>query len=86
MENMLLRERTRAWNYHVNSVLTLAAQLTGDKTLIDRLATHLDKLYNMELHEFGAYDSSVVEEKTTTTKEKSVEEMFALLDRLPNAV
>jgi len=84
LENMVHRERMRSWNYHVSSVLTLAAQITGDRKLIDKLATHLDKLYNMELHQFGAYDSSVAEDKPTSAKEKSVDEMMALLDRLPN--
>jgi hypothetical protein len=74
----------RSWNYHVSSVLTLAAQITGDRKLIDKLATHLDKLYNMELHLFGAYDSTEIGEKETSSKEKSVEEMMNLLDRLPN--
>lgn len=76
----------RSWSYHISTVLSLAAQITGNKSLIDKLATHLDKLYNMELHRYAAYDSTVEEVAPDAPQQKSVEDMFALLDRLPNAV
>ena len=76
----------RQWHYHYSQVLGVAAQVTGNKDLVDKLADHLDKLFHMELHAPESYDfisgSAKVSEEHSP---RSDEELLNLLDRIPNA-
>jgi hypothetical protein len=84
MEEMVHRERMRSWHYHYSNVLGIAAQVSGDKNLVDKLATHLDTLFNMELHSNAAYDfignSMLSKEKESPTDA----DIFSKLDRIPD--
>ncbi len=76
----------RQWHYHYSQVLGVAAQVTNNKDLVDKLADHLDKLFHMELHAPESYDfisgSAKVSEEHSP---RSDEELLNLLDRIPNA-
>lgn len=84
MEEMVHRERVRSWHYHYSQVLGVAAQVTGNKDLVDKLADHLDKLFGMELHESESYD--FVTSNVTVSKRVSPtdEDLFKILDRIPD--
>ena len=84
MEEMVHRERMRSWHYHYSQVLGVAAQVTNNKKLVDKLADHLDKLFNMELHATESYD--FISTKTTVSERVSPtdNELFSMLDRIPN--
>jgi hypothetical protein len=83
---MIHRGRMRQWHYHYSQVLGVAAQVTGDKTLVDKLATHMDKLFHMELHAPESYDfigsSATVSEDPSPPKD---DELLQMLDRIPDA-
>lgn len=83
---MIHRERMRQWHYHYSQVLGVAAQVTQNKDLVDKLADHLDKLFHMELHATESYDfigsSAKVSEDHSP---RSDEELLKMLDRIPNA-
>ena len=84
MEEMVHRERMRSWHYHYSNVLGIAAQVSGDKTLVDKLATHLDTLFNMELHSSGSYDfigNTMLSEGRVAPTDA---DLFAKLDRMPD--
>ena len=84
MEEMVHRERMRSWHYHYSNVLGIAAQVSGDKNLVDKLATHLDTLFNMELHSSGSYDfigNSMLSSGNEPLKDSDI---FAKLDRIPD--
>jgi len=76
----------RQWHYHYSQVLGVAAQVTGNKDLVDKLADHLDKLFHMELHATESYDfiagSAKVSEEHSP---RSDEELLSMLDRIPDA-
>ena len=76
----------RQWHYHYSQVLGVAAQVTNNKDLVDKLADHLDKLFHMELHAPESYD--FISGSVTVSEEhspRSDEELLKLLDRIPDA-
>jgi len=84
MEEMVHRERMRKWHYHYSQVLGLAAQVTGDKNLLDKLASRLDKLFNMELHIPESYDFIGTDGDIEDRVSPSDEELLNMLDRIPD--
>jgi hypothetical protein len=84
MEEMVHRERMRSWHYHYSNVLGIAAQVSNDKGLVDKLASHLDTLFNMELHSSGSYDFIGKSVQTAKNAPTSQEEMLKKLDRIPD--
>ncbi len=86
MEEMVHRERMRQWHYHYSQVLGVAAQVTGNKDLVNNLADHLDKLFHMELHAPESYDFIAAQATVSNNASpRSDEELLAMLDRIPDA-
>jgi hypothetical protein len=76
----------RQWHYHYSQVLGVAAQVTGNKDLVDKLADHLDKLFHMELHATESYDFITGSTKVSEGHSpRSDEELLSMLDRIPDA-
>ena len=76
----------RQWHYHYSQVLGVAAQVTGNKDLVDKLANHLDKLFHMELHASESYDFISSNAKVSESHSpRSDEELLKMLDRIPDA-
>ena len=76
----------RQWHYHYSQVLGVAAQVTNNKDLVDKLADHLDKLFHMELHAPESYDFITGNAKVSQEHSpRSDEELLSMLDRIPDA-
>jgi hypothetical protein len=86
LEEMVHRERLRKWHYHMSDILALAAQVSGNKQLLDKVIDQTNTLYKMEIHSVGAYDSAIGHTNKTEedTKKKSDEDLLKLLDGLPD--
>lgn len=85
LEEMVHRERMRKWHYHMSDILALAAQISNNKNLLDKVVEQTNTLYKMEIHSIGAYHSTM-EDSTKANKEvpKSDKELLSLLDGLPD--
>lgn len=85
LEEMIHRERMRKWHYHMSDVLSLSAQMTGKKEILDKLIDQIDMLFKMEIHSSGAYDLNKSQSMhSNADKKRSDEELLKLLDKLPN--
>ena len=65
-------------------MLGVAAQVTSNKDLVDKLADHLDKLFNMELHAPESYDFITSNATVKDRVSPSDEELLKILDRIPD--
>jgi hypothetical protein len=84
MEEIVHRDRIRKWHYHTLEMLSIVASSSGSKAIFEKVGEKLDLLYRMEIHAPGAYDLN--KQATDTNQlEKSDQEIFNLLDKIPNA-
>ncbi len=70
----------------MSDILALAAQISGNKALLDKVVDQTNTLYKMEIHSVGAYDSAINNSNNTTedSSKKSDEDLLKLLDGLPD--
>lgn len=68
----------------MSDILALAAQISGNKALLDRVIEQTNALYKMEIHATGAYDSAIEDKQPKQESKKSDEDLLKLLDGLPD--
>jgi hypothetical protein len=69
----------------MSDILALAAQVSGSKSLLDKVIEQTNTLYKMEIHSVGAYDSAIVHSNQTEEgPRKSDEDLLKILDGLPD--
>ncbi len=68
----------------MSDILSLAAQISGNKQTLDKLVDQTATLYKMEIHAVGAYDSGIEHKTTTEEAKKSDKDLLKILDGLPD--